>query len=144
MNNGSWYWPDVSDLDGAKDATKYGMWCAIIVAAITAGLSVLTIMGMGIRGISAYALVDAFVFAGIAYGLSRYSRFAAVAGFVLHLAEKIYAYAVTGSILGVGVLAVIVLFGLLNGMRGTFAYQELLAAAHPQAVPPTVAPGPPL
>jgi hypothetical protein len=142
MNHGSWYWPDVSDLDGAKDATKYGMWCAIIVAAVTAGLSVLTIMGMGIRGISAHALVDAFVFAGVAYGLSRYSRFAAVAGFVLYLAEKIYAYVVTGSILGVGVLAVVVLFGLLNGVRGAFAYQELLAAAHPQAAPPTVAPGP--
>jgi len=142
MNNGSWYWPDVSDLDGAKDATKYGMWCAIIVAAITAGLSVLTIMGMGIRGISAYALIDAFAFAGIAYGLSRYSRFAAVAGFVLYLAEKIYAYVVTGSILGVGVLAVVVLFGLLNGIRGAFAYQKLLVAAPPQSVPPAVAPGP--
>lgn len=142
MNSGSWYWPDVSDLHGAKDATKYGMWCAIIVAAITAGLSVLTIMGMGIRGISAYALIDAFVFAGIAYGLSRYSRFAAVAGFVLYLAEKIYAYVVTGSILGVGVLAVVVLFGLLNGIRGAFAYQKLLASAPPQSVPPAVAPGP--
>jgi len=142
MNNGSWYWPDVSDLDGAKDATKYGMWCAIIVAAITAGLSVLTIMGMGIRGISAYALIDAFAFAGIAYGLSRYSRFAAVAGFVLYLAEKIYAYVVTGSILGVGVLAVVVLFGLLNGIRGAFAHQKLVVAAPPQSVPPAVAPGP--
>jgi len=142
MNNGSWYWPDVSDSDGAKDATKYGMWCAIIVAAITAGLSVLTIMGMGIRGISAYALIDAFALAGIAYGLSRYSRFAAVAGFVLYLAEKIYTYVVTGSILGVGVLALVVLFGLLNGIRGAFAYQKLLVAAPPQSVPPAVAPGP--
>jgi len=142
MNNGSWYWPDVSDSDGAKDATKYGMWCAIIVAAITAGLSVLTIMGMGIRGISAYALIDAFAFAGIAYGLSRYSRFAAVAGFVLYLAEKIYAYVVTGSILGVGVLVEDDLFGLLNGIRGAFAYQKLLVAAPPQSVPPAVAPGP--
>jgi hypothetical protein len=118
------------------------MWCAILVAALTAGLSVLTIMGMGIRAISAYALVEALVFAGIAYGLSRYSRFAAVAGFVLYLADKIYAYVVTGSILGVGVLAVVVLFGFLNGMRGAFAYHKFQAAAAPQSVPPTVAPGP--
>ena len=141
MNSGSWYWPDVSDLDGARDSTRYGMWCAIIVAALTAGLSVLTIMGMGIRAISAYALIEAFAFAGIAYGLSRYSRFAAVAGFVLYLADKIYAYVATGSILGVGVLAVVVLFGFLNGMRGAFAYQKLLASAPPQSVPPAVAPG---
>jgi hypothetical protein len=142
MNSGGWYWPDVSDLDGAKDATKYGMWCAIIVAALTAVVSVLTIMGMGIRGISNYTLVDALVFVGIAYGLSRYSRFAAVAGFVLYLAEKIYTYVVTGSILGVGVLAIVVLFGFLNGMRGAFAYQKLLASAPPQPAPPAAVPGP--
>jgi hypothetical protein len=74
MNSGSWYWPDVSDLDGAKDATKYGMWCAILVAALTAGLSVLTIMGMGIRAISAYALVEALVFAGIALPINRNTK----------------------------------------------------------------------
>jgi len=139
MNSGNWYWPDVSELDGAKDATKYGMWCAIIVAAITAILSVLAIMGVGVTGISASALVDAVMFAGIAYGRSRYSRFAAVAGFVLYLAEKIYTYVQTGSILGVGVLAIVVLFGFLNGIRGVFAYQKLLAA-----VPPEVAPGAPV
>lgn len=136
MNSGSWFWPDVSDLDGAKDAAHYGMWCAILVAGVTAIFVVLSFFGTRLMGITPAALLDVALFAAIAYGLSKYSRFAAVAGFVLFLIEKIYAFVVTGSILGVGVLGVIILFGFLNGIRGAFAYQKLLAAVPPQAAPP--------
>ena len=136
MNSGSWYWPDVSDLDGAKDAAHYGMWCAILVAGFTAIFVILSFFGTRLMGITPAALLDVALFAAIAYGLSRYSRFAAVAGFVLFLIEKIYAFVLTGSILGVGVFGAIILFGFLNGVRGAFAYQKLLAAASPQVVPP--------
>ena len=84
-------------------------------------------------GISAAAIFDALIFAAIAYGMYRYSRFAAVAGFVLFFLEKIILYLKTGSILGVGVLGVVILFGFLNGMRGAFAYQRFLRAA-PQGI----------
>ena len=135
MNSGSWYWPDVSDLDGAKDATRYGMWCAYLVAGVTGLLAVLSFFGVRLMGITPSALLDAALFAAIGFGLSKYSRFAAVAGFLLYLAEKIYALVTTGSILGVGALGVVILFGLFNGIRGTFAHQKLLAAAPPQPVP---------
>jgi len=142
MNSGSWYWPDVSDLDGAKDATKYGMWCAILVATVTALLSVLSLFGFSIMHISWSALLDAAIFGVIAFGLSRHSRIAAVAGFALFLGEKIYTAYVVGSILGIGVLGIIILFGFFNGMRGAFAYQKLLAAMPPQAAPPSTVSGP--
>jgi hypothetical protein len=138
MNNSSWYWPDVSDIDGARDATRYGMWCAILVAGVTALLSLLAFSGTRIMGVTPVSLIDAAIFAAIAFGLSRYSRFAAVAGFTLYLIEKIYAFVVTGSVLGVGVLGIVILFGFLNGMRGAFAYQKLSAAAS-QPAPPVVA-----
>jgi hypothetical protein len=77
------------------------------------------------------ALVDAVLFAAIGYGLAKYSRIAAVAGFVLFLAEKIYALVITGSILGGGVLGVVMLFGFFNGIRGAFAYHQLLAEVPP-------------
>lgn len=134
MNSGSWFWPDVSDLDGAKDATRYGMWCSLLVAGVTALFAVLSLLGIKLMGITPAALLDAALFGAIGFGLSRYSRFAAVAGFVLYLVEKIYAVYTTGSILGAGVLGVIILFGLLNGIRGAFAYQKLLAAIPPAAV----------
>jgi hypothetical protein len=135
MNSGSWYWPDVSDLDGARDATRYGMWCAFLVAGVTALFAALAFFGIRLMGITPAALLDAALFGAIAFGLSRHSRFAAIAGFLLYLAEKIYALVTTGSILGVGALGVIILFGLFNGIRGTVAYQKLLAAIPPQPVP---------
>lgn len=133
MNSGSWFWPDVSDLDGAKDATRYGMWCAALVSGVTWLFAVLSLFGVRMMGITPAAIVDAILFAGIGYGLYRFSRFAAVAGFVLFLIEKIFMLIKTGSILGVGVLGVIILFGFLNGMRGAFAYHKLqdAAVAHP-------------
>jgi hypothetical protein len=137
MNSGSWYWPDVSELDGAKDATQVGMWCAVAVAGFTV-ISVFLpfVFFIGVPKSAPATLADGVVFGAIAYGISRYSRFAAVAGFVLFLLEKIYTYVVTGTILGVGVVGVILLIGFLNGVRGAFAFHKLPATADPQPVSP--------
>jgi len=132
MNNGSWYWPDVSNLDGAKAAARGGMWCAIIVASITAlVVLIVTLFKVSILGVNAAALLDALLFAGIAYGLSRYSRLAAVAGFSLFVLEKIYMLVTTGNILSVGVLGIIIGLGFFNSIRGTFAYCNLNGGAAP-------------
>ena len=140
MNSGSWYWPDVSELDGAKDATQVGMWCAVAVAAFTLISTVLPfVFFIGVPKSVPATLADGVVFGAIAYGISRYSRFAAAAGFLLFLLEKIYAYVVSGTILAVGVVGVILLIGFLNGVRGAFAYHKLLATAAPQAVSPPAA-----
>jgi hypothetical protein len=116
------------------------MWCAIAVAGFTAIAVVLPfVFFIGVPKSVSATLADAIVFAAIAYGISRFSRFAAVAGFVLFLLEKIYAYVTTGTILGVGVVGVVLLIGFLNGVRGAFAYHKLLATAPPQPVlPPAI------
>ena len=129
MNNRNWYWPDVSDLDGAKAAARYGMWCAIFVACVTAFVVLLASFGISILGVKTSALLDALLFAAIAYGLSRYSRFAAVAGFALFVLEKIYMLLHTGNILSVGVLGMLIALGLFNSIRGTFAYYKLNGGA---------------
>lgn len=125
MQNKKWYWPDVSNLDGAKEATRYGMWCGVCVASITTLFVLLAIFGFSIMGIKPNALLDAVLFAGIAFGLSRYSRIAAVAGFGLFVIEKIYMVVSTGSFFAVGVLGIVIALGFLNSIRGTFAYQKL-------------------
>ena len=86
-NNKSWYWPDVSGLDGAKSACRAGMWCAIIVAGITGLFAFLAIAGVKSLPVDGSALFDAALFGGIAFGLSRRSRFAGVAGFALFLID---------------------------------------------------------
>jgi hypothetical protein len=137
MNSGSWYWPDLSYLEGAKDASRVGMWCALIVSGATALFALLSIFGTSVAGTSPLALVDAAFFGAIALGIYRFSRFAAVAGFVLFLLERIYSVIQAGTVLGAGVLGVILLIGFLNGVRRTFAYKKLLAA--PQGtVPPAM------
>jgi hypothetical protein len=128
MNSGSWYWPDLSDIDGAKDASRLGMWCAIIVCAMTALFALLALAGTRVMGIDPWALIDAAIFAAIAFGIHKYSRFAAVAGFALFLIEKIYQVIQQGP-LGAGVLGIIFLIGFLNAVRGTFAYHKLVAAS---------------
>lgn len=125
MQNKKWYWPDVSDLDGAKEAARYGMWCAVFVAGVTTFVVLLATFGVSIMGTKPAALLDAVLFAGIAFGLSKNSRFAAVAGFVLFMIEKIYMLMTTGSFLSVGVLGIIIGLGFLNSIRGTFAYWKL-------------------
>jgi len=120
-----WYWPDVSDLDGAKLAVRNGMWYAVFVAGVTALFAFLALAGVKFMGIKADALLDAALFAGIAYGLSRYSRIAAVAGFALFVLEKIYMLVTTGKVMSVGILGVIIALGFLNAVRGAFAYAKL-------------------
>jgi hypothetical protein len=115
------------------------MWCAIIVASFTTIFVLFSLAGVRFMGITPAALLDVVLFAGIAYGLHKYSRFAAVAGFVLFLVEKIYTAVIMGSILGVGVLGVVILFGFFNGMRGAFAYQKLLAQSAAQTLPRSAA-----
>ena len=126
MQNKAWYWPDVSTLEDAKAAARYGMWCVVFVVGATTFVVLLTtFFGISMMGTKASALLDAALFAGVAFGLSRYSRFAAVAGFGLFVLEKIYMLIRTGSILSVGVLGIIIALGLWNSIRGTYAYWEL-------------------
>ena len=139
MNKGSWFWPDLDTEDGAKSACRAAMWCAVFVAGITTIVALIAIAG--VKGlplpIDGSALIDAALFAGIAFGLSRYSRFAGVAGFALFLIERLYMIAKAGFLMGGGILGIVLALAFFNGMRGTFAYNKLKA---PGAVPLTSPP----
>jgi succinate dehydrogenase hydrophobic anchor subunit len=139
MNKSNWFWPDVSNLEEAKKACRVAMWCAIVVAGVTTLFSVLAISGAKMKGIpvDGSALIDAALFAGIAFGLSRYSRFAGVAGFVLFLFERIYMMAKSASPFSGLIFGVFLLLGFLHGMRGAFAYhKQQTQTAVPLTSPP--------
>ena len=139
MNKNSWFWPDVTTPDGAKGACRAAMWCAVFVAGITTVVALIAIAG--IKGIpipvDGSALLDAAIFGVIAFGLSRCSRIAGVAGFVLFLYERVYMIAKSGFLMGGGILGVVLLIAFFHGMRGAFAYRKLTA---PRAVPLTSPP----
>ena len=77
MNKSNWFWPDVSNLEEAKKACQVAMWCAILVAGVTSLFAGLAMAGTKLGPVNGSAFVDAALFAGIAFGLSRCSRFAA-------------------------------------------------------------------
>lgn len=139
MNKSNWFWPDVSNVDEAKKACRSAMWCAVFVASLTTIVALIAISGF--KGmplpVDGSALLDAAIFAGIAFGLSRYSRVAGVAGFVLFLFERLYAISKAGFLMGGGILGIVLLLAFLNGMRGAFAYYKLQAqTAVPLTAPP--------
>jgi hypothetical protein len=86
----NWYWEGVSDLSGAEKAINGGFWAALIVACITALVALFSFAGVRLFGLDAWALFDAVLFAAIAVGIKRKSRFAAVAGLSLYILERIY------------------------------------------------------
>lgn len=119
----AWYWEDVTDVGGAEKAMNGGFWAALIVAIITSLVACLSFFGMRLLGINGWAFLDAGIFAAIAVGIKRKSRFAAVAGLFLYVLERIYMLQRGGT----GGIVMGILFTLLfiNAVRGAFAYHRL-------------------
>jgi len=122
MSN-KWYWEDVSDVSGAEKAMTGGMWAALVVAGITSLVVAMSFAGVKMFGIGASAMLDAAIFAGIAFGIKRKSRFAAVAGLILYILERVYMMQRTGA--GGLVMGVVFTLLFINAARGAFAYHRL-------------------
>ncbi len=130
MATDSTWWPSMSNLEGAKKAVHEGAGAAIFVAAVTALFSVLAIFDIRILpGFSPWSLVDAGLFAVVAWRIYKMSRAWAVVGLLLFVGERAYAFYARGVTATTGiVVGVIILLGFVNGVRGTFAYRRLFAS----------------
>ena len=133
-----WYWEDVSDISGAEKAINGGFWAALIVACITGLVAALALTGTKLLGIGASAFLDAAIFAAIAMGIKRKSRFAAVAGLCMYVLERLYMLQRSGA--GGIVMGVIFTLLFVNAVRGAFAYHRLTGEG--QARPLSVNPPP--
>jgi hypothetical protein len=80
-------------------------------------------------GFDASALVDGVFFAVIAWGLSRKSRTAAVAGLLLYIFERLYMWSTVG--MRNPVVAVLFTLAFVSGVRGTFAWKRISARGSP-------------
>jgi hypothetical protein len=130
-NDNIWWWPSVSDAAGAKKAAHEGAGSAVFIACVTTLFSVLSIFGIQIlSGFSPYSLIDAGLFALVAWRIYKMSRAWAVVGLLLYIYERIYSFYLRGSSGSVGLVGVLVgamlLLGFVHGIRGTFAYQRTL------------------
>jgi hypothetical protein len=114
----NWIWPAITNENQAKNAAKSGAYGALFVALCTGGLSILAIAtGRLYVGIDGYGLVDATLFALIAWGLFRYSFSWAVFGLLLWLAEVYLRMSSNPRTIGAG--TVIIALSLVASVRGT-------------------------
>jgi hypothetical protein len=128
----NWAWPEIIDEDSARDAAhKAGGWAAA-VAGITALLAVISLTGSSLFGITPLSLVDAALFGVVAWRVWYGSRAWAVAGLSLYSLEVLFS--VINHPPGVGILTIIVLLALINGVRGTFALHKYMEMNQQQAM----------
>ena len=137
QKSNNFLWPDVSTRSAAKKAAGQGTGAAVLVAVVTAAFATYSLVqSSSVLGfVDAWAYLDAFLFAAIAFGIHKESRIAAVAGLVLFVIEKVYQVHVTGTLQG-GVLAVILVVLFLSGIRGVFALHALPQEAESNDVSP--------
>ncbi len=128
-----WFWPEIYDRDTAQEVARRGAWVALLVAALTALLALLSLaLRVVILGVTPPALLDAVIFAVAGWRIYKMSRAWAVTGMVLYLIEVLYGFS-QGRF---GVLAVVFLFAFLNAIRGTFAFHRFSQEGAQPAGPP--------
>lgn len=126
------FWPNVSSEVKAEEACRNSAKAALLVAVVTAVLSVVGALGVHFHGLelNLLGLVDAAIFGYVAWGLFRYSRVAATIGLVTYAAERLGTLG-SGSVAGLP-LTIVLFLAFIGGVRGAFAYhrfQEAAAAA---------------
>jgi ABC-type polysaccharide/polyol phosphate export permease len=120
----AWYWPKIEDEPSAEAATKPAVGASCFVAAVTGLLAVLSIFyHKPIVGLDGWGLVDAIIFALIAWRISKVSRAWAVVGLLMYLLEVGYKLATNPSS-ALGIVTIIFILTYINGIRGTFAYHQ--------------------
>jgi hypothetical protein len=119
----NWAWPEIIDEDSARSAAHTAGGWAAAVAGLTTLLAIISIFSsVSLLGINAYSLVDAALFGVVAWRVWCGSRGWAIAGLALYGLEVVYAVVTHPP--GVGILTIIVLLALINGVRGTFALHK--------------------
>ncbi len=129
--------PPIQTIPQARAAAAWGRGAAIIVASVTALIALLAGGGVKVTPIPInhwLALVDAGMYAALAWGIHRMLRTAALAALAIFVASRIYVLGALfrdGAPGGLGALigSLLVVVSFVNGVRGTFAYRRLREGA---------------
>jgi hypothetical protein len=124
-----WIWPAVDTPESARFAMRQGFWAAIFVCGLTALLVFVSAMSSPadrLPQFAPWALVDAAIFAAIAFGIWKESRVAAVAGLGVYIIEQLHLLTLStrrgaGSFFIVAAL----LCAFIGGIRGAFALHAM-------------------
>jgi hypothetical protein len=118
-----WLWPDISSRRQVEFAILEGYWAAIIVAAISGILLIISLFdSFGPESLFQFAYI--VLFALLAYGIERRSVPAALAALILFVAQTFENLFLSGRPRAVP-FAVVVIIALVNAVRGTYASRKL-------------------
>lgn len=116
------FWPSITDVVTAKKASQQGYWACLLIAGTTILLVVLSFFGIRLLGFDQWALIDAFLFIVIGWGIYKMNRIAAIAGPALYILERISMGLEYG--LKNPIMVIIISFMFINSVRGIFAYHK--------------------
>jgi hypothetical protein len=119
----AWFWPTVGNRRFAQNAIQEAFWAAAFVSALTAIFAVVRIMSPDETFVSPIGFLNSVLFAGLAFGIYRRSRGAAISAFVLFTTEVIFQAATIG--LGGWLFRGLIGLAFFHGVRGTLAYHKL-------------------
>ena len=123
---GRGWWPSIETELEAKKAADQGAGAAVFVAGVGTLFSILGIFDIRVLpGYSPLSIIDAGVFAIVAWRIYRMSRAWALVGLLGYIYELAYSVYLHGAA-GGSFVGLIVLVGFVNGVRGTFAYHGKL------------------
>jgi len=132
----AWYWPTIEDDSSAEHATKAAVGVSGFIACVTALVAVLSIVyHKPIIGLDGWGLVDAVIFAVIAWRISKVSRAWAIVGLLMYLLEVGYKLATNPSG-ALGILTIIFILAYISAIRGAFAYHRYRKAENQASTPP--------
>ncbi|HNV85983.1 MAG TPA: hypothetical protein PKL97_03330 [Candidatus Omnitrophota bacterium] len=119
-----WVWPNIQTQYDARRAAIRGAWAAFLVSFCTALITYLHVTGKLkiLPQLNASAYIDAVLFLVIGIGISKMSRIAALAGFVLYVIEQYYMFQTRHKPAWAGAVLVLLFAG---AFRGTLKYHRL-------------------
>ena len=121
----AWFWPNVNNRRFAQNAIQEALWAAVLVSALTAIFTAFLLMSQDETSVSPFGFINSAVFGGLAFGIYRRSRIAAVSAFVLFAADTILQFATTGP--RGWIFRGFITLAFFHGVRGTIAYHKLPA-----------------
>jgi hypothetical protein len=125
MRGFRWLWPTITNPSGAENAVNIGVGAALLIAILHAGLTVAGLFNeASASGTDASGMIDASLFALVAWRVSKFSFVWAIAGLVLYLLEVLSGL-ISSAQDTVGIVTVFIVLAFIGAVRGTYFLRSL-------------------
>jgi hypothetical protein len=118
--NLGWLWPAITSEEEAKKAARSGVYAAGYVAIITGLIAIIAIvLREKVLGMDGWAMVDALLFAFLAWRIFKHSLGWAIAGTMIYFGEICWRWSTTGVPKPMSVLTTgLIVLAFISGVRG--------------------------